>query len=89
MIQLGHVVRLVEQHGGLAPGALLVAPVGEFGRHDRINVGANPRIAQHLHRIAGCLQHFLEVLRTHDYQTSSKETFLIGVRISRARPVRR
>ena len=28
--QLRHVVRLVEQHGALAPGMLLVAPVGEF-----------------------------------------------------------
>ena len=50
--QVDHVVRLVEQHAGLGPGALLVAPVGKFGRDDRVNVGADLRIAQHLDRIA-------------------------------------
>ncbi len=34
--QLVHVVRLVEQHGRVAPRHLLVAPVGEFRRHDRV-----------------------------------------------------
>ena len=50
--QVHHVVRLVEQDAGVAPGALLVAPVGELGCDHRIDVGADLRIAQHLDDVA-------------------------------------
>ena len=39
--ELRHVMRLVEQHRGLAPGALLVAPVGEFVGDDRVDIRAD------------------------------------------------
>ncbi|MEI9886115.1 MAG: hypothetical protein WDN08_06365 [Rhizomicrobium sp.] len=64
--EVDHVVRLVEQHAGLAPGALLVAPVGELRRHHRIDIGAELRIAQHGDGIAGGLQRFFEILVRHD-----------------------
>ncbi len=34
-VEIRHVVRLIEQRAGLAPGALLVAPVTELVSHDR------------------------------------------------------
>jgi len=37
--QVHHVVALVVEHGRLAPGDRLAAPVGELGRYDRIDVG--------------------------------------------------
>jgi hypothetical protein len=64
--QFGHVVRLVEQHGAVSPGALLVAPVREFARHDRVDVCADLRVAQHANGIAGCLEDAFEILRGHD-----------------------
>jgi hypothetical protein len=60
-VLLDHVVRLVEEHRGLRPGGLLVAPVGKFGRHHGIHVGADLGIAKHVDRIAGRLEDFLEV----------------------------
>ena len=60
--QLGHVVRLVEQHHGLAPCPLLVAPVGELVGHHRIDIGADLRIAQHVHRVRRFVEQLLEVL---------------------------
>ncbi len=62
--ELGHVVRLIEQHGAVAPRGLLIAPVVILGRHYGINVGANAGIAQHVDRVTGCLQHFLKVLHS-------------------------
>ena len=50
-----HVMRLVEQHRGLAPCTLLVAPVGELVRDDRIDIRSDLRVAQHLDRVAGLL----------------------------------
>ena len=50
--QVDHVVRLVEQDAGVAPGALLVTPVAEFRSHNRVNIGADLRIAQHVDDIA-------------------------------------
>ena len=44
--QVHHVVRLVEQHGGLAPRFLFGTPVAEFGGDDRVHVGADLRVAQ-------------------------------------------
>jgi hypothetical protein len=43
---LGHVMRLIEQHRRMAPCALLVPPVGELARYDRVHIGADPRMAQ-------------------------------------------
>jgi len=39
--QIHHMVGLVEQDGRLAPGTLLAPPVGELGRHDRVDVRAD------------------------------------------------
>ena len=63
--QIHHVVGLIEEHAGLPPGLLLVAPVGEFGRDHRIDVGSDLRIAQHRDWIAGGLQRFFQVLVGH------------------------
>ena len=41
-------VRLIEQHGRVAPRLLLAAPVGELGGDDRIDVGADLGVAQEL-----------------------------------------
>ncbi len=64
--ELGHVVRLVEQHRRVAPGALLVAPVGEFARHHRVDVRAKLRVAQQFDGIAGGLEHAFEILLSHE-----------------------
>ena len=48
--EVDHVVRLVEQHRGLAPGALLPAPVPELVGDDRIDVRADLRVAQQFDR---------------------------------------
>ncbi len=63
--QIHHVVGLVEQHAGLPPGFLFVAPIGEFRRDDGIDVGADLRIVQHRHWIAGSLQRFFQVFVGH------------------------
>ena len=47
------------------PCALLVAPVAEFARNDGIDVGADLRIPDHLHRVASGIQGLLEVLHCH------------------------
>jgi hypothetical protein len=39
--QVNHVVRLVEQDGGVAPCALLIAPVRELRGNNRIDVCAD------------------------------------------------
>ncbi len=62
---LGHVVRLVEQHRGVAPGELLVAEVGELRGDDRVDVGAQLRVAQQFDRVAALLKHFLQIFCTH------------------------
>ncbi len=65
---LGHVVRLVEQDTGVAPRALLVTPVRVFGRHYRIHVGADLRIAEQVDGIAGRAQQIFQALMAHDAQ---------------------
>ena len=62
--EVDHVVRLVVEHRGLAPGALLAAPVRELGRHDGVHVGADLRVAQKLDRV-GPVEDLLQVLRCH------------------------
>ena len=44
--QVVHVVRLVEEHGGLPPGLLLAPPVGELRGDHRVDVGAELGVAQ-------------------------------------------
>ena len=58
-------MRLIEQRAGLAPRALLVAPVRELARHDGKRIRADLRIAQHLDRVARGLQGFLQVAMAH------------------------
>jgi hypothetical protein len=74
--EVDHVMRLVEQHRGVTPCALLVAPVGEFRRNDRVHVGADLRVAQMLDGVASGLQHAFQI--THDCLLTSvtRLTFL-------------
>ncbi len=67
---LRHVVRLVEQHGRLAPCALLVAPIAELAGHDRVDVGSNARVAQQPDRVAGRLKQLLQTALTHGSRAS-------------------
>ena len=69
--QIDHVVGLVEQHGGIAPGALLVAPVGELGGDHRVDIGADLRVAQVLNCVASGLQDAIQILMTHVWETSA------------------
>ena len=64
-VQVEHVVRLVEQHGGVTPRPLLVAPVRVFRRHHRVHVGADLRVAQHLGHVARPLNQALQILSAH------------------------
>jgi hypothetical protein len=72
-VLLDHVVRLVEEHRALLPRRLLVAPVGELGRHDRVDVRADLRIAQHVDGIARSLEDLLEV--PHVFASSDGEGY--------------
>src|SRR4029450_13425356 len=45
-VEVGHVVRQVQQRATLAPRALLVPPVRELGTHDGKRVGTDRRISQ-------------------------------------------
>src|SRR5215471_5830569 len=54
-----HMVRLVEEYGGLAPCPLLVAPVRIFVRNYRIDVRSDLRIAQQGYWISRALQQIL------------------------------
>ena len=56
-VQVDHVMRLVEQHGGVTPRPLLVAPVRMLRGHHGIYVRANLRVAQHLGHVARSLNH--------------------------------
>ncbi len=60
-----HVVALVEQHGGVAPGLHFAAEVGKLRGHHRIDIGAQLRIAQVLDGVAGGLEDVLEISRAH------------------------
>jgi hypothetical protein len=58
-VEVDHVVRLIEEHGGLAPRGLLVTPVREFAGHHRVNVGPDLRVAK---QVDGVLGGFEDVL---------------------------
>lgn len=61
--EVDHVMGLVEQHSGLPPRLLLAPPVAELGRHDRIDVGAQLGVAEHVDDAAALVDQFLQVLR--------------------------
>ena len=69
-LEVGHVVRLVEEGARLHPGDLLVPPVRELGRHRGVDVRPDLRVARHLHRAAGRLQLLFQALVTHVLATS-------------------
>ncbi len=66
-VLLHHVVRLVEQNAGVPPGALFVAPVRVFGRHDRIDIGSDLRIAEQVDRVSGGFQQIFQALWVHGF----------------------
>ena len=68
--ELVHVMGLVEQHGRLAPGHLLVAPVRELRRDDRVDVHADLRVAQQLDGVAMRLQHGAQIVCGHNFLVS-------------------
>jgi hypothetical protein len=55
-VKIRHVVGLVKENTALAPGALFVAPVRVLGGDNRVDVGSDLRIAEHVHRIPGALE---------------------------------
>ena len=59
-LEVEHVVRLVEERGRVAPGHLLLPPVRELGRHRRIDVWSDLRVAGHLDCASDCLQLLFE-----------------------------
>ena len=63
--QIGHVVRLVEEHAGPLPRLLLVAPVRELRRHSGIHVRARLRVPQQLDRALRGREHVLETPMAH------------------------
>src|SRR5205823_6871073 len=64
-VQIHHMVCLVKEHGAVLPRPLLAAPVTEFRRDHRVDVGAELRVAQHLHGISGGRQDFFQIARAH------------------------
>ena len=72
--EVDHVVGLVEEHGGLAPGALLAAPVAELVGDDRVDVGADLRVAKQLDDVARLVEYLLEIAWRHDVAPSSRWT---------------
>jgi hypothetical protein len=64
-VDIRHVVGLVKENRGLAPSALLVAPIRIFGRDYRIDVRADLRIAQQRHRIPSGSKQILQTLLAH------------------------
>jgi hypothetical protein len=64
-VHVCHVIRLVEQHAAVLPGALLVSPVRKLGWHNRINIRADLGVPQEIYRIPGRLQHVLQTSLTH------------------------
>ena len=72
--QVEHVVRLVEEHGGLLPRLLLPPPVGELRGDHRVDVGAELGVAQQSDGVAGLVEQFLQILGGHVRPFSSGVT---------------
>jgi hypothetical protein len=64
-VQIRHVMRLIEQCAGLAPGPLFIPPVGELMLDHREGIGPYLGIAQHLDRASGGLYRVLQASLTH------------------------
>ncbi len=62
-VHVRHVIGLVEEHAGLLPCTLLVAPVRVLGRNDRVHVGTGLGVAQQIDGIAGLLDQVFQALR--------------------------
>jgi hypothetical protein len=60
-------MRLVEEDAGIPPRRLLVTPVRKLRRDNRVNIGTNLRITQHVGGIADRFQFVFETLVTHFY----------------------
>ena len=73
--ELVHVMGLVEQHGGFPPGHLLVSPVRELGRHDRVHVHTDLRVAQQVYSTAMRLDQGAQIVFRH---CSSRDTKTAG-----------
>ena len=61
-------IGLVEQHARPLPGALLVAPVGVFGRNARVDVGAGLRVPQQPDRACDGREQVLEAARGRSHR---------------------
>src|SRR5262249_4435159 len=71
-IEVGHMVRLVEQRACLTPGALLVAPIREFRPDDGKCIWSDLRVAQELNGIVNALQYVFQASLTHVCITPSR-----------------
>src|SRR6185437_7541601 len=67
-------MRLVVKDRGLAPRALLVTPVGELRRYNRIDIGPDLRIAQIRDDVLVLLHHIFELFPSHRVSFLSSET---------------
>ena len=64
-VEVGHVVRLVEQRRRLTPGDLLVHPIRELARDARVDVRPDLGVPGHVHGVAGRLDLCLQALVAH------------------------
>jgi hypothetical protein len=67
---------------------LLVAPVVELARHDRIHICADLGIAQQLYGIAGGREDAFQVLRAHVFFLRTCVDPMFGIGRRRVSPVR-
>jgi hypothetical protein len=63
--ELGHVVGLIEENRGVAPGPLLVTPVGELRGDHGVDVRSDLGVTKHVDRAVDGVQYVLEALATH------------------------
>jgi hypothetical protein len=63
--QVVHVVRLIEHGDVRAPRVLLAHPVGVLGRHDRVDVLADPRRTHVADEVVGVVDQLLQGARCH------------------------
>ena len=79
--EVGHVVRLVEEHAGLLPGRLLVPPVRELGRDPRVDVRAGLRVAQQLDRALDRGEQVFKAPMTHRSSSLSSDPRIARLRL--------
>src|SRR2546422_5620779 len=68
-INVRHMMGLIEECTGLAPGTLLIPPVRELVPHDGKRVWTDLRIPQQFNRISHRLQDFLQAFGLRDLGT--------------------